>query len=318
MQNDTLLKQLHQAVEINSSPKLDVSRQLISPVHFRRVDSISKADSMDAVSREFIPVLKKNRSLDDLYGHQDAYNMSPVTAIQPAEVVWLTEEVGKPTIVLPERKIERNTPDWMIGIFILLLALLATIRLFFSKYLEQLFSSTINYATASRMFRERSFSLTHASFRLDVMFYLVFSLFIFQTFETYLFGIQLISIVKFAIILAGVTVYFGLKRLAYFLQGSISDSLPETQEFLFNMNVYNRILGLFLLPVSLIIAFAPLRNAQIAIVGGVLVTAAFYFLLIFRGVKILMRKDFSIFYLILYLCTLEILPLFFIYKLVLV
>lgn len=312
--NDTILKQLHQAVEIHLSDSIDVSRQLVLPKTYLRIPPMKVRDT---INREFFPVLQKQVSLKRLINKEDSAVMAPIPPIQAEQIVMLTEEPWKPQIILPERKIERNTPDWEMGIFILAFILLGSVRLFFNKYLGQLLSSTVNYITASRMFRERSLSLVHASFRLDMMFYIIFSLFLFHALGVY--GIELypVGIVEYLLILCGLLSYFGLKKFAYYLQGNISRSVQETLEFLYNMNIYNRVLGLSLLPVSLIIAFTPLAEPGLVIVAGIFIIGIFYILLILRGVKILMRKHFSIFYLILYLCTLEILPLLVIYKLVL-
>lgn len=311
--NDTILKQLHQSVEIHLSDSIQVSRQLILLPPDRHPLPLQ---TNDTINRDFFPVLQKQVSLKRLI-LKDDINLVPIPPIQPERVVLLTEEPVKPQIILPERKIERDSPDWQMGIFIFALILLGSVRLFFKKYLGQLLGSTVNYITASRMFRERSLSLVHASFRLDIMFYIVLSLFILQAVQV--FGIKLhpVGIVSYLFILAGIIAYFGLKKFAYYIQGNISRTVQETLEFLFNMNIYNRTLGLFLLPVSLIVAFTPLAKPQLVIFAGISIICIFYILLILRGVKILMRKHFSIFYLILYLCTLEILPLLFLYKLVL-
>ena len=142
--------------------------------------------------------------------------------------------------------------------------------------------------------------------------------FLFQVFGRQLgFGISS-GILKYLIIFAGVIVYFGLKQGLYSVQGKMAEANAETQEVLYNMNLFNRILGVVLIPVTLILAFSRLPNPEILVgIGGIMVLLC-YILLVLRGLKILLRKDFPIFYLILYLCTLEILPLFYIYKLVLV
>lgn len=311
--NDTILKQLHQSVEIHLSDSIQFTRQLIMLPADLHVPPL-KAN--DTINRDFFPVLQKQNSLKKLI-FQDDVNLIPIPPIQPERLVLLTEEPVKPEIILPERKIERSSPDWQMGIFIFALILLGTVRLFFVKYLGQLLSSTVNYITASRMFRERSLSLVHASFRLDIMFYVVLSLFIFHSLQVFHVKLHPVGIVSYVFILGGLIAYFGLKRVAYYIQGSISRTVQETLEFLFNMNIYNRTLGLFLLPVTLIVAFTPLSRPELVIFTGMSMVCVFYLLLIFRGVKILMRKHFSIFYMILYLCTLEILPLLFLYKLVL-
>ena len=313
---DTLLRQLHQAVEIESSQSLDVSRQLVAPAEVR-IDSAGQSGELHqkAKTAEISPAAWMRRLTIE---KEKSVALPPVSPIQPNEIVLLTQQTEMPRLMLPERKIERDTPDWVTGLIIIVLVIFASVRLFFGKYLGQLFSSSVNFSTASRMFRERSVSLTHASFRLDVIFYLVFSLFMFQTLEEFYFDFHKHSILTYLFTLAGVLVYFGLKQLAYYLQGSISECLPETQEYIYHMNLYNRLVGLVLLPVSLVVAFAPLSNPDLLIVFGLIVVGFFYILLLFRGTSILLRKHFSIFYLILYLCTLEILPLIFIYKLVLV
>ncbi len=310
--NDTILKQLHQAVNVNLSDSIHVTRQLITPQELH----IPPGKANDSLNRDFYPVLQKQISLEQLIS-DDERDLVPIPPIQPEKVTLLTEQHYQPQIILPERKIERNSPDWQMGIFILSLILLGSVRLFFNKYLGQLLSSTVNYVTASRMFRERSVSLVHASFRLDIMFYIVAGLFIYHTVDVFGARLPQPGIIAYLILVGGVLGYFSLKKLIYYLQGNIFRATPETLEFLFNMNMYNRVTGLFLLPVSLIVAFTPLSKPELVIYAGLFIIFIFYILLILRGVKILMKKHFSIFYLILYLCTLEILPLLYIYKLVL-
>ena len=94
----------------------------------------------------------------------------------------------------------------------------------------------------------------------------------------------------------------------------ITESLPETSEYLFNLNVYNRILGIILFPFTLVIAFAPIYNTEALLITGAFMVAVFWGLSLLRGSKILLRKHFSISYLILYLCTLEFLPFLVIVK----
>ena len=264
-----------------------------------------------------LPVLTWQSSLEELV--KEDYPIPGPLAQPAAEAPRLiTEVIGLPSRVLPEQRIQRHQADWVVGLLILVFALFATVRLFFGKYLQQLFYAAINYSTASRLFRERSVSLTHASFRLDIIFYLIGSLFLFQIFDDSINIPVGHGLLKYLLLLGCAILYFSLKQFLYVAQGKLSETNTETQELLYNMNLYNRILGLGLIPIVLVLAFSRLTNPQIMIRVGLGMVLICYVLLIFRGLKILMRKDFPIFYLILYLCTLEILPLFFIYKLVLV
>ena len=318
LQNDSLRKQLPKTIDLSSPQLIEGSKMLINPASIGLVDSISRAERQrDSVNSELIeaqrPFLAKRPIVK-----RESLELFPILPIRTSEILLQAEVSGKPTIILPERNIANNSPDWAIGIFLVVFALFAVVRLFFEKYLSQLLLSSVNYAASLRMFRERSVSLTHASTHLDIIFYLVFSLLSFQIFEMANVHWFVPGFYTYLLILLSVVAFLNLKKVSYFLQGSISENLQESQEFIFNMNLYNRILGLFLLPICLVIAFTPLESPEfVGIVGGVAVLVS-YVLLILRGIKILLRKHFSIFYLILYLCTLEILPLLFIYKLVLV
>ncbi len=319
-QSDTLLKQLDKAVDLKSVNSVHVQRKLIEPAKMRLVDSISKRDQARETPEEaFRPEPKKIIQQPKIQPQNESKVDSDTIAILPPKPIQTTTaEVIKPEIILPEKKMSKDYPDWSIGIFIIALIIFATVRIFFNKYLNQLFSAVVSYPTASRLFRERSLNILHGSFRLEVLFYIILSYFIFQAGIEFGFDYKLSTITNYFIILSGVLAYFAGKRILYYLVGFVSDNLPPTQEYLFNSNQYYRVLGLILLPVSLIINFASFSNMKIMFYIGIMLILIVYLLLLLRGIKILLMKHFSIYYLILYLCTLEILPLVFIYKLLLV
>ncbi|WP_299578560.1 DUF4271 domain-containing protein [uncultured Sunxiuqinia sp.] len=319
LQNDTLLQQLNRPVETESSGTVQVPVKLIQPAAIRKLDSINQQDSTVTAGVQGAGSAQTTTNKATVRsGAKAAEDLQLAKPIRAQKVETFTEEPSKPWISLPEKSFMNEKPDWVIGVFILALILLATVRLFFNKYLSQLFHAVINYSTSSRLFRDRSVSVTHASFRLDLIFYLIFSVFIFQFFDEFNLSLASSSFNTYLIILGVVIGYYILKRLAYLFAGFVGETSSETTEFLYNMHLYSRILGLFLIPVSLVISFGALQNPRLAVFTGLFICAAFYFLLLFRGAKILITKHFSIFYLILYLCTLEILPLIFICNLVLV
>jgi hypothetical protein len=115
-----------------------------------------------------------------------------------------------------------------------------------------------------------------------------------------------------------VLAYFLIKKMAYFLLGSVFEGTNETNEYLFNLDNYNRAAGIILFPIITLIAFYPKQDPTFPMFLGGLTVLAFYILLLQRGIAILLKKQFSIFYLFLYLCSLEFLPLLLIYKIVVV
>lgn len=222
-------------------------------------------------------------------------------------------------VVFPGKKILRSNPDWLVGVLLLAFLLFATVRLIFNKYLGQLVHSTVNYSTFTRLFRERYFNLMHASFRLDLVFNLMLALFIYQFLSIHKINLGFSkSYSVYLACLAIVAGYFTAKRMVYYIIGILTESKPEVLEYLFGITVFNRVLGLFLLPVSAVIAFVPLAIAGPLLYIGLLIVLIFYLLSLVRGIKIFLKKQFSISYLILYLCTLEFLPLLLIYNLLLI
>lgn len=222
-------------------------------------------------------------------------------------------------VVFPGKKVTRTNPDWLVGLLVLMFLLFATVKLIFNKYLSQLVQSTINYSTFTRLFRERYFNLFHASFRLDVIFNMTLALFGYQFISIFKINFGLSKSYYVYLACLGIVIgYFTAKRILYYLIGILTESKHEVQEYLFSITVFNRVLGLFLLPVSATIAFIPLSQVEILLFAGLGIIIIFYLLSLIRGGKIFLKKQFSISYLILYLCTLEFLPLILIYNLLLI
>ena len=238
--------------------------------------------------------------------------------IQPKNEVKLVSsvQVENKGLELPIREKNILNTDWITILIILALILFASVRITFSNYIGYLFQSLLNYSTSFRMFREKNYTIFHGAFRLDIIFYFTFSLFLYQ----------LISILKltlahekltfyiasFGIILS----YFLLKKTIYFILGSVFESVSETSEYLFNIDNFNRTLGLVLFPVVALINYYPANNPLFMVYLGGGIVGIFYIFLLKRGVYILLKKQFSIFYLFLYLCAVEFLPLLLIYKVV--
>jgi len=221
-------------------------------------------------------------------------------------------------VVYPGKKLLRNNPDWLVGVLVLTFLLLATVRLVFNKYLRQLIQSTINYSTFSRLLRERYFNLFHASFRLDLIFSLIMALFSYQFISAFKINLGIKGSFNVYLACLGIVIgYFLAKKFIYYVIGILTESKHEVQEYLFSITVYNRVLGLFLVPVSATIAFIPLSQVEPLLYSGLGIVIIFYLMSLIRGGKIFLKKQFSISYLILYLCTLEFLPLVLIYNLLL-
>lgn len=248
---------------------------------------------------------------NNFYDYRDLFTPLPYDSLHTV--------LKKVEVVFPGKKIMRSNPDWLVGIVVVAFFLFATVRLIFNKYLNQLAQATINYSAFSRVLRERYFNLLHASFRLDLIFTLIMSLFGYQFISVYKVNFGISNSFYVYLVCTGMVLgYFTAKKLIYTIIGILTESREEVREYLFSITVFNRILGLFLLPVTAAIAFVPLYQPEILLFTGLGIVAIFYLLSLIRGGKIFLKKHFSISYLILYLCTLEFLPLLLIYNILLI
>lgn len=206
-------------------------------------------------------------------------------------------------------------PDWVIGAIILCWAIFASLRTGFAKYLAQVFHSIVSLAASSRLYREKGYNNNFGAIRMGLIFGVVMPLSLYQVAQFN--GMSLMGFSDFILFLAILAVsnsYFILKYGLYKLSGSILQIKDDVKELVFNMKMHNRVLGILLLVIATTQALTHQFHdiLQWVPLGTI---ALFYLLSLLRTIYFSVRKGVSIFYLILYLCTLEILPILFVVKL---
>jgi hypothetical protein len=283
---------------------MPVSLQDIQVV--RRVNNTEETGTLNTL-RQPLRQRKQNLSVDGMQFIEPRNDVNLVSAV--------SVDAG---LRLPERPLNNASYDWITIILLLALVLFASVKTTLNKYMSNLFQSTINYSTAVRMFQEKNNSLLYGAFQLDVLFYVIFPVFIFQVLSFYRLDLPYTHFSLYLFCMALVAAYFLMKKIIYRFLGALLSKKSETGEYLYNADNYKRVAGLILLPMVAVIAFYPYSRDNIPVLIGVAVMALLYSLLILRGFMILLRKQFSIFYLFLYFCTLEFLPLVLLYKILVV
>ncbi len=206
--------------------------------------------------------------------------------------------------------------DWVLGIILIFWAIFASVRVGFHKYLGQLFAGLVNFSAASRLFQQRGYKTMYGAVRLDFIFHLILPLSVYQIATFFKIDIPGYPSILFLLaLLLVINGYLFTKIWLYQLAGSIVMLKEQTDESVFNIRLYYKALGLILLPIVTIHAIITQINfITIWIMAGLIVIM--YIANVIRTIYLGIRKDISIFYLILYLCTLEILPLLLVYKLI--
>jgi hypothetical protein len=111
-------------------------------------------------------------------------------------------------------------------------------------------------------------------------------------------------------------VMYSVKAALIRFSGFVFKTNKESAEYASTMFIFLNILGLFMLPVVTCIAFVKQINPHVFIYVGYFIILSFLCVRLIRGLVIGFNSNrVSKFYLFLYLCTLEIIPLIILVKL---
>jgi hypothetical protein len=206
--------------------------------------------------------------------------------------------------------------DWVLIILLSSLVAIGWTRVFYNKFILLVFKAAFNYQLSYKLFRENNSVYQRTSFLFNIHFVLSISLFIYLCLHYYLvFPENKNHALYFLIISVIVLSFYLLKYVVYKILAYIIKEENVTNEYLHNTFIYNKILGITLLPLIISIPYImPLLQEPLIILG--LITIAIFFIMsLVRGFVVTMKTNISIFYLILYLCVLEILPILVLLKL---
>jgi hypothetical protein len=213
----------------------------------------------------------------------------------------------------------RNLPtyDWFLGIFLFIAILFIWIRIFYGKFFGMLGNALLSFQIAAKLFREKSALLRRVSMVLDFIYLLVLSVFLFELAQHY--GLLNPGIKRFNqfIMIFNIIIIYAMFRLVVMnFTGYLFLNRNLFSEYTHNNFVINKGIGLILFPVVITAHYFPPSLNPLVISLGIFIIGAALVFKSLRAYQIIKRKDVLLFYLILYLCTLEILPLLLGYKII--
>ena len=225
-----------------------------------------------------------------------------------------TQILQQKTDYLPASSHELR-PDWLFGLILISLILIAWLKLFYNKFLDQTIQALMNFQLSAKLLRDQNIFSKRVAFALNLNFVLIGSAFVYLLFGY--FNIKPFRFSDFISFLAYSGIIVTLLLLRYIVShliGHVFQKQRVFQEDLHQVLLIYKNLGIYLIPIVIGIAYIH-ENIRIYLVfmSGTMLAAALILRLI-KGIKILINKDVLIFYLILYLCTLEILPVLIFYR----
>jgi hypothetical protein len=232
------------------------------------------------------------------------FSLSDLLLQIPTAQHWLTDSTS-----VFEPKLAPVSPGgiWIHVLLFLSFTMIVILRVFDFRRLVALVQGFARASSVAVMYREESALSSRVSFFLIVNFLLMGSLFIWQSLGVLLDHYPA-PVDMFWIGLA-ILVMYVIKILSVRMLGFIFEMRDAAQEYIYNIVLFNKTVGLILFPITLCLAYARQLPPEWLVIAGLVSWAI---VLVYRFIRLswigLAGKGVSFLYIILYLCTLEILP----------
>ena len=266
------------------------------------------------------------RQTDTFFVQPDSLKVQDSIRIQDSlrSVVFAADSIQKMAVKTPERILKEGTKktfagkEWLFYYLILLLIVFGLIRRAFDKYFYDLFRVFFRTTLKQRQTQEQLLQSPLPSVFMNAFFVLsggLYANFLLVHFDLIIADNFWLQYLYCAIALGSIYIvkFIGLKLTGWMF--NVSDA---TESYTFIVFIVNKVLGIFLLPFLLILAFSPEPLYSSAIVlswFGIGLLLIYRFILSYSAV----RKEVKLnsFHFILYILGFEVVPLLLIYKLLL-
>jgi len=208
-----------------------------------------------------------------------------------------------------------QTPGWYFYLLFILLAGLAVSRLYFKDIVGHSLASAFRFNITVNRYKDNSQVQRQIDNILYINYFMSFGFFLFSMETEYEFFPYNITGFPLFMLNAGfLFLFFLLRILLLNLTGHLFNRLKLFREYIYHSFTFNKLLGLLILPLNFAVSYTipPIRDILIFLSVGLL--ALILVLKIIRGIEFSFKRHVFSFYLFLYLCALEMVPILLIYK----
>jgi len=187
----------------------------------------------------------------------------------------------------------------------------------YKKNIRQILNAAFSNQKMQYLVREQNLFKSKISLFLYITFIISYSFFLIQAYSYFFISSEIGNIFHVSLKLSVAIAFFILfKWLIMYFIGNIFKNLETALLYILNSLIYNVITSLILIPLTFIIFYIKLDLKEYFLYIGLILLLILNLLRYFRYIIIgLTYSKFSYFYLILYLCSLEILPILIVLKL---
>jgi len=212
-------------------------------------------------------------------------------------------------------RVQTHPPTWFFVYLILLIGLFAWIRLYYGKILVQTVQASTSFQVANKMFKNNSLLKKQLDGALYLFYFLSMSfLLYYMELRIDLLPYELQGAGLFLFNLALLVALFLVRVLLHSIAGVLFNRVRIVREYLYNMFIYNKLSGLVALPLMFLLVYTKGTLQEIIFWISVVVLSCIVVMRMIRGLVYSYKKEVLIFYMFLYLCALEIIPLVLLYR----
>jgi len=152
------------------------------------------------------------------------------------------------------RKIENR--DWVFYFYCALLLFLSFIQLAFDRYFADLFRVFFNTSLRQKQIREQLTQAPLPSLLLNILFFISGGAFIYFLMEHYSLNSGYSAAIEILFGIGGIALIYLGKFIFITLLGWIFDKKDASENYLFNVFMVNKIVGLVLIPLGILLAYS--------------------------------------------------------------
>ncbi|MCF8224945.1 MAG: DUF4271 domain-containing protein [Bacteroidales bacterium] len=220
------------------------------------------------------------------------------------------ETAGNPGFVL-----EMPENELYFFFLLLLIAGYAVARLSLGQLLRTTYSATIRYNVASKLFDDNSLLQRQIDQVLYVFYFLSAGFFLMQVeIRTGWIPYQLEGIKLYALNVGFLTISFLLRIAILSIIGHIFEKSDIFHAYIYHTYFYNKLAGILLLPLNFLLIFTVEILNDIVLYTSLALLVTIFIMKILRGIVFSFKHGILNFYLFLYLCALELVPILLVLK----
>ncbi len=213
------------------------------------------------------------------------------------------------------QRVPIHYPTWFFIYIFVLLGFYAWIRVYYGNIFIQMVQATINFQAANRMYLDNSILKNQLDRVLYVLYFLVIAFLVYfveMRIELTPYNLTGGLLYLFNLVVL-ITVFLGRIVLLNSV-GFLFNRLTIFREYLYNIFIFNKLTGLVVLSLMIFMVYTRGIIQDLLFWITLWVVGMLFLRRLFRGLIFSFKKDVLIFYMFLYLCALEIVPLVLLYR----